>query len=264
MIGAVIFGLLLIAQCVLRTLVSLTGIDPATGFYEGQEALILAQNALWIAGPALFLTWAQAQADGLRWRLPGAWVRGIPLAVFSVALLVCSAVQLMRGLLRFTEGDPSVSMGWLLAQVLGVVSGLIFGGASRQLCRGQKNGCGILPAAIPAVYMALLSVSRFLCYPTAYTISDQLLELCALCAGAFFLLAHARVMAGQRRKSLCYARGWGFCFSFLALPLCLSQQLAAGARDGLMMDGISRLLLAVLALYAGVFSCTLLPAKKAE
>lgn len=264
MVETVIFAVLLIAQGVLRALVSLNGIDPATGFYEGHEVLILMQDALWVTGIAAFLVWAAAQAGQVRWHFPGRWVRGIPLAVLGAALVICSAVSLMRGLLRFTEGDASLTLGWLLAQALGLVSGLILSGASLRLCMGRKNGSGILPAAIPAVYMALLTVAQFLRYPTAYTISDQLLEICALCAGAFFFLAHARVLAGLRGKSACYARGWGFCFSFLALPLCISQQLAAGARAGLMMDGISRLLLAVSALYAGVFSCGLLPEEEAE
>lgn len=261
MIETILFIFLSAVLCILRALLSLRAIDPATGFYEGYALLIVLQNLLFIAGASAFLIWAALQRKS-RWRFPSAFVRGLPLAAAAAALTLCPAVVLMGDLFRFTGGDSSVKLSGSLIQLMGIAAGLAMAGAAFRLCRGKKNGSGILPAALPALYMALIAIQRFLLYPTVASISDQLLEVCALCAGSLFFLSHARVLSGERGRAVSLARGWGFCFPLIAFALCLGEQLAAAARSGLIMDGVQRLLMVLLALYAAVFACTVRTAQK--
>jgi hypothetical protein len=256
LIETILFAVLCAALCTLRALVSLWAVDPATGFYEGHAPLVFAQNALWAAEIAVFLLLSLLHKKD-RWSFPGRFLRGIPLAVAGAAFIGCSSVMLIENLLRFTEGDSSVKLSGILLQVIGIAAGLVMAGASLRLCRGRRNGSGILPAAFPALYMALAAVQSFLSYPTIASISDQQLEICTLSAGAFFFLAHARVLSGERgTAAVSYARGWGFCFALSGLSLCLGQQLATASGDW-RMTVAERLLLALLSLYAAAFSCPL-------
>ena len=165
MIETLLFMLLSAALCVLRALVSLWAVDPATGFYEGYASLIFAQDVLLITGVACFIIWAGMQAKS-KWSFPNAWVRGLPLAVAGAALTVCSGILLIRDLFRFTEVDSSAGLSGIAAQAFGIAAGLAMAGAAWRLCRKKKRGSGILPAALPALYMAFMAVSRFLSSPT--------------------------------------------------------------------------------------------------
>jgi hypothetical protein len=262
LIETAFFILFSAALCILRALLGLWAIDPATGFYEGYMPLVFLQNALLALGMAVFIVHA-LQAAGKNGRpLTAAWMQGLPLAAAGSVLAVCSGVMLMQELLRFTGGEEGSGLISLTAQAVGLVSGLAMAVAAFRFRSGRERGCGLLTAAIPAVYMVLLTVARFLAYPTIAGISDQRWEVCALSMGALFFLYHARALSGMGETSaLAYARGWGLCFGLIGLPLCAAQQLTVmtGGRNSLLMPGPSRFSMGVLALYAVIFSCAIRP-----
>ena len=220
---------LIVLLSVLRIALQLMAIDPGTGFYMGCPQGVLIQNLLFIAGLLLFIL----LTGGKRfWQASKGQekVMGFLLCAGGIALGASSLWELAGFMLDlFSWGGglrPTLAISRLLA--LASSGTLIYAGAG--LLSGGGFARSLAVYTLPALWAAIGAVDCFLSSPTIASISDQVLEVLALCMGAFFWLSHARFASGRGISFSSHrGRASGLLFALFVLPLSLGRMAALPA-----------------------------------
>lgn len=262
-IFSVVFVVLSLVLTVLRTVLTLCAIEPDTGFYGGMPALVLVQNALFVlsaAGLAIWVIWRVPKSGKA---YPGRFVKPMALLLGAGGILggLSGLMGLWTDLLAFTQGSEEVTIIGLAARVLAVPGALGLLVMSVPLFREGKYRRGLWGSALAAIWMTVEAVACFMAYPTIANISDQTLEVAALCMGALFWLAHTRVVA-QEEALACVPRQaklWGLLFGLFAVPLSIAQfcGLLAGRVCAVHMSPLRQGTLLLLGCYAALWSLSL-------
>lgn len=256
----IIFIALAVLASAARILLKLTATDPVSGFYTGASALVWIHNALFVLGGAAMVVLVCRRARRPDIRRDPVRAQGVLCTALGAVLGMASALGAMQGVLYFTQGSGTVRFMDCIAPVSGFVAAIAFVYMGITLLRAGRRPFSLWLAALPAMYLVVEAVTRFLQYPTIINIADQTLEVVALCLGALFFLAHARALSGHEMastKTLCAV--WGVLFAFVTIPLCAGQAvfLIKYPYSPLNMSAGRLVSLALTALYAAVWSASL-------
>ena len=262
-IFSVIFVVLSLVLTVLRTILTLCAIEPDTGFYGGMPALVLVQNVLFVFSAVGLAAWVLWRVPKNGKVCPGRFVKPMALLLGAGGLLGCLSglIGLWTGLLAFTQGSEEVTLIGLMARVLAVPGALGLLAMSVPLFRTGQYRWGLWGSALASVWMTVEAVACFMAYPTIANISDQTLEVAALCMGALFWLAHTRAVA-QEKTLACVPRQaklWGLFFGLFAVPLSIAQfcGLLTGQVCAVHMSPLRQGMLLFLGCYAALWSLSL-------
>ena len=178
---------------ILRVVLKLTAVDPATGFYEGGGALPLVFNIL--LGVSVLLLLAAGYLSGRRTR--GASVTfTIPLRALAFAAGISLAVWAFLNVEGILEILPEVLTpdSRLLFKLFYCLFVVLFRLVLRE-AHGylRMNGWLML---LPLVWEIGELLSSFMAYTALRNVSDQMLTIVMLILMAPFLLAHARILSG--------------------------------------------------------------------
>ncbi len=262
-IFSVVFVVFSLVLTVLRTVLTLCAIEPDTGFYGGMSALVQIQNVLFVLAAALLAVWVYWCVPKNSKVRPGRFVKLPALLLGAGGLLggLSGLLGLWTELLAFTQGSQEVTLIGLAARVLAVPGALGLLAMAVPLFRAGQYRWGLWGSALAAIWMTVEAVACFMAYPTIANISDQTLEVTALCMGALFWLAHTRAVAQEKTLSCMprQAKLWGPLFGLFAVPLSIAQLcgLLAGKVSAVHMGPLRQGMLLFLGCYAALWSLSL-------
>lgn len=254
---SIVFLVFCLALSVLRSVLAVNVIEPDTGFYAEMSGAVLAQNALFLIGIAALIVLVLCTRRGCTMRLDR-FSRPLSVLLIGAAVLlgIFGSVQLWNDLLAFTQGDSSVTFFGVIARMLAIPAACAMLVIAVPLLRfgGYRHSMGA--SAVISLWITANAARCFTMSSTIASVSDQMLEVTALCMGGLFWLAHARITAlEQFGSSPRMARLWGLLFALIAVPLCVSQicgtLLVGGA--AVYMSLPEQIMLLLLGLYAALW-----------
>lgn len=233
--------------CILRVILKLNYVDPATGFYEGGTALYYSMNVLLVAGILVPLVLGRTQKNRSYSLKAG------PPARITGAL--CGAAALWVGIseLLFQQNfytDPPA--GDRACMILAILSGLVL--LYMALTMGKRtNGILLLIPLVWQLVLALIVYNRFTLILHA---SDQRLSVLAITAFVLFFLANGRLLGDVLPERGCAQVRSYAPPAFLLSLTTAAGYLAAYFADKELANGLS-LPYAVFLLAAGLYALTL-------
>lgn len=250
----ILFILLTVLESAARSVLGLFAIAPDTGFYTGMGGLVLAHNLLYLVGAAvLALLILLPREEPSLPEYPG---RTLPMLLAATGLVLCvgSFVSFFGDLYDFTAGGDT-HFGRVVAGPFAIIAAVAMFYLGLRALHGEYR-MNIWGASMPALWMAVQAVGRFMEYKTIASISDQTLEVVTLCVGALFWLAHARVVSPQGGLPARKAKFWALLFSLFSVSLCVGQAVAtlAGRQISVQMPLISIAGFLLMGVYAALFA----------
>lgn len=215
----------------LRCVLKFVSIDPATGYYEGYDALILLFNVL-LAVSALALIalpFLQKSTDSHVIRFDGAT------RLFSVlsgaALLLFAAGRISAAIAELSSVSGASPFSFLISTLgifvfMGVVPALSGGIliAAGLRARGDSGTAGMNGwlLLVPLVWQVAQLLVTFMDFTAVRHVSDQMLAVMSMVLGAPFFLAHGRVLSGiGHDKGVRQMAAFGLPFALLSLTLSI-------------------------------------------
>jgi len=244
-----------------RIWLKLNAMDPETGFYIGNTALVNAFNivlALCIASLLLFYLFNRTDRD-----YPV--LRGDKITAFFALLTGLAIAFLQLETLQipgFGAINPGVALSGIpliVSAVFGWFSSLVFifiGGRALFSKGIMRDGIFFL---IAGVWLMLTLVFKFNSYTTLTTVSDNLLAVLFMLFCSLFLTGHARTLEGLSRKDgRNYAIPTGLSASLCGILLVVPNWIWAGVNQSFilpapMLGSFESVLVFLLSIYALLF-----------
>lgn len=230
--GLYLFGSALIVLLVLRLILKLFCIDPQTGFYAHASWLGVIFEILVLAAAVLFLLlgFVKPKVSLLPSGRPPLDSRIIPYSFPGSAIflrLVVAAV-LLHAVSVFFGWNPNIGLGEMktfsiLLACLDLLAVLAI--EFTVFCMSQNEP---LPYAFVSVVIILWSlvflIHQYMRFTTVNCVSDEKLELLALCASMLFWYVFARIVSRSMKPGLLrFLSAFGYLTALLCLVLTVPQ-----------------------------------------
>jgi len=245
-----------------RIWLKLNAMDPQTGFYTGNTALVNAFNAvLALCIASLFSLYLLRRTDRDYPVMRGDKITAFfaLLTGFAIALFQLETLQIPG----FGAINPGVALGGIhliLSAVLGWFSSLafIFIGGRALFSQGiMRNGVFSL---IAGVWLMLTLIYKFNSYAALTTVSDNLLAVLFMVFVSMFLIGHARTIEGLGREDgRNYAIPTGLSASLCGILLVVPNWIWAGVNQSFifpapLLGSFESVLVFFLSVYALLFA----------
>lgn len=219
-----VFALTLAVCGITRIVLKLNFMDPETGLYLTDTALIhLFHFGLLIGSVVLFgavyLHRPKAKSNSTN---PGP-TGGVLCLLTGVSM--AAYVLLESSLYPVIDQGYSqmiISIRQFIGVALGVLSGAVMVWLGVGIFRGKVSQYAVYPALLPAVWQVYLLITRFNGLTVVTTITDNLLALLFMAAASLFLVAQARtVLAIPRQDNRSFTASTGLCTALFGFLLVL-------------------------------------------
>lgn len=256
--------LLTVGGVLLRIALQLWSIDMNTGFYSQVDGMVMAFNLLLAVAVVLLLLLPllkKPTAGLFSGTMASATKVFLGFVIEVVAFTDIVEVFLGGGV---SSAIPILSVA---ATALSIVAGLIFVFEGFYGLSGQApRQPALFAAALPPVWMTVMTLSTFMSYKLTVEISDNMLHILSMVAMLLFMMASAKLdvgVEGTRDRYMALATGMLgslFCF-LLAVPRLVAGSLGATFTGGPSTAG--SLVVFALGIYALVMIIPLLRTKQA-
>lgn len=219
----------------LRIALQLWSIDMNTGFYTQVDGMVVAFNLLLAAAVVLLLLLPLLKKPTAG--LSGGTVASGTKVFLGFVVEVVAFTDIVEVFLGGGMGGP-IPILPIAATVLSIVAGLAFVFEGFYGLSGQEaRQPALFTAALPPVWMTIMTLSTFMGYKLTVEISDNMLHILSMVAMLLFIMASSKLsvgVEGTRDRYMALATGMigsFFCF-LLAVPRLVAGSLGATFTEG--------------------------------